>query len=120
MFHELREYHLKFAASPLFLEHYENLSLPVLEECGFDLVAAWLQDVGPDTASTFVWLVRWDDLNARTEALDRLRVHPGWSAIGAATKDLIRHVDTRILRNVSFSPPVKAARAAAAATTRGA
>lgn len=119
MFHELREYHLKFSAIALFLEHFENLGAPMLEECGFELVAAWLQDVGPDTAATFAWLVRWDDLNARTEALDRLRVHPGYPAFSAATKDLIRQVDTRILRNVSFSPPEKAARAAAAAT-RGA
>ena len=116
MFHELREYHLKFAASALFLEHYENLGLPVLEECGFDLVAAWLQDVGPDTASTFVWLIRWDDLNARTEALDRLRAHPGYPPFGEATKDLIRKIDTRILRNVSFSPAVKAAGAVLSAT----
>jgi hypothetical protein len=117
MFHELREYHLKFGSNALFLERIENLGVPLLKESGFDLVAAWLQDVGPDTASTFVWLVRWDDLNARTEALDRLRLHPGYAAFGAATKDLIRMVDTRILRNVSFSPAVKAAGAMDPATS---
>jgi hypothetical protein len=104
VFHELREYHLEFASVGRFLEHYEHLGLPMLRDCGFDLVGAWLQDIGPDTASTYVWLIQWENLDDRTAALEKLRMHPDYAQFGKLTGELVRTVDTRILRNLEFSP----------------
>lgn len=108
MFHELREYHLEFSSVGRFLEYYEKLGLPMLLESGFRLIGAWLQDIGPDTATTYVWLVQWDNLDDRTVALEKLREHPDFAKFGEATGKLVRKIDTRILRNVSFSPALSA------------
>jgi hypothetical protein len=39
-----------------------------------------------------------------TEALQKLRVNADYQAFGESIKGIIRRIDTRILRGVSFSP----------------
>jgi hypothetical protein len=103
MFHEFREYHLELPSVGTFLKHFETLGLPVMTACGFDVIGAWIQDIGPGTATTYVSLCRWEDLNARSETLDKLRVNEDYAAFGQAIKGIVREIDTRILRPVSFS-----------------
>jgi len=104
MFHELREYDLELAGVATFLQHFEESAIPALTACGFDMVGAWVMDIGPNTATTFVWLARWENLDARTAALQKTRESPDYLAFGAKVRGIVRKIDTRILRNVSFSP----------------
>ena len=108
MFHELREYDLELAGVATFLQHFEEIGLPALTACGFELVGAWVMDIGPNTATTFVWLARWENLDARTEALQKVRVSADYRAFGEAISGIVRKIDTRILRNVPFSPMLTA------------
>ena len=109
MFHELRQYDLELSGVATFLKNFEESGLPVMTACGFDLVGAWMQEIGPNTATTYVWLARWENLDARTEALQKVRVNADYQAFGESIKGIIRRIDTRILRNVSFSPLLSAA-----------
>jgi NIPSNAP len=104
MFHEVREYYLQFDAVATFLEAFEKLGLPAMRECGWRLEGAYLQDIGPRTGTTFVWLLAWVDLNERSDGLTAFRAHPDFPAFAAALNPLVTHIDTRILRDVSFSP----------------
>jgi hypothetical protein len=104
MFHELRQYDLELSGVRTFLENFEKSGLPVMTACGFELVGAWIEEIGPSTATRYVWLARWENLDQRTEALQKVRVDPDYAAFGESIKGIIRHIDTRILRNVSFSP----------------
>jgi NIPSNAP protein len=104
MFHELREYDLELSKVGTFLQLYEEFAIPALADCGFDMVGAWVQDIGPSTATTFVWLARWETLDARTAALQKTRESPDYLAFGEKVRGIVRRIDTRILRNVSFSP----------------
>jgi hypothetical protein len=104
MFHELREYDLELSGVATFLQHFEKLAIPELSACGFDMVGAWVQDIGPNTATTFVWLARWENLDDRTKALQKTRESADYRAFGEAVRGIVRKIDTRILRNVSFSP----------------
>jgi hypothetical protein len=104
MFHELREYDLELSGVATFLKNFEESGLPVMTACGFELVGAWIQDIGPNTATKYVWLAKWENLDARTEALQKLRVNADYQAFGESIKGIIRRIDTRILRSVSFSP----------------
>ncbi len=104
MFHELREYDLELSGVATFLQHFEAMALPELTACGFRMVGAWVQDIGPNTATTFVWLAQWDNLDARTEALQKTRESANYRAFGEAVRGIVRKIDTRILRNVPFSP----------------
>jgi hypothetical protein len=108
MFHELREYDLELSKVATFLQHYEELAIPALAACGWDMVGAWVQDIGPNTATTFVWLARWENLDARTAALQKTRESPDYLAFGEKVRGIVRKIDTRILRNVSFSPMLTA------------
>ena len=104
MFHELREYQLELSGMSTFLERFEKSGYPVMAACGFDMVGAWIQDIGPNSATTFVWLARWERLDLRSEALQRLRTNVEYQEFGESIKGLIHRIDTRILRNVPFSP----------------
>jgi hypothetical protein len=104
MFHELREYDLELSGVATFLKNFEESGLPIMTAAGFELVGAWITDIGPNTATKFVWLARWDNLDARTEALGKLRVDSDYHAFGESIRGIIRKIDTRILRSVSFSP----------------
>jgi NIPSNAP len=109
MFHELREYDLELPEVAAFLQHFEELAIPVLTACGFDMVGAWIQDIGPNTATTFVWLARWDSLDDRSAALQKTRESADYRVFGEAVRGKVRKIDTRILRNVPFSPLLAAA-----------
>jgi len=104
MFHELRQYDLELSRVGTFLQNFEESGLPAMSACGFELVGAWIEDIGPNTATRYVWLARWENLDKRTEALQKVRVNPDYIAFGESIKGIIRNIDTRILRNVSFSP----------------
>jgi hypothetical protein len=49
-------------------------------------------------------MLAWNDLNERADALAALRAHDDFSAFADALYPLLTHIDTRILRDVSFSP----------------
>jgi hypothetical protein len=104
MFHELREYQLELSGMATFLDRFEKSGYPVMAANGFDMVGAWIQDIGPNSATTFVWLARWERLDLRSEALQRLRTNAEYKEFGESIKGLIHRIDTRILRNVPFSP----------------
>ena len=104
MFHEVREYYLRFDAVSVFLEAFENLGLPAMRECGWRLEGAYMQDIGPRTGTTFVWMLAWNDINERNDGLTAFRAHPAFPAFAEALNPLMTHIDTRILRDVSFSP----------------
>jgi hypothetical protein len=76
----------------------------MLRESGFDLVAAWLLDIGEDSSTTFFWILRWADLNARAEAYGNLLSHEGWPAFAQVAQDVIVKMDNRIYQPLPFSP----------------
>ena len=47
---------------------------------------------------------RWENLDDRTKALQKTRESADYRAFGEAIRGIVRKIDTRILRNVSFSP----------------
>lgn len=104
MFYELRQYRLQFSGVGAFMEAFATIGGPMLEECGFEILGAWVPDSGPDTGTAFTWMVRWADLNARTQALEALRAHPSYPKFAELTKSLIKDIDSRILRPLPFSP----------------
>jgi hypothetical protein len=104
MFHELRQYDLDLAGVGTFLENFEKAGLPAMTRCGFEMAGAWVEDIGPETATRYIWLARWERLDARTDALQKVRIDPEYLAFGQSIKGIVRRIDTRILRNVSFSP----------------
>jgi hypothetical protein len=104
MFHELREYDLELSEVGTFVKKFEETGLPIMTKAGFEIAGAWMTDIGPNSATKFVWLARWDNLDARTEALGKLRVSEEYAAFGASIKGIIRRIDTRILRSLPFSP----------------
>ena len=104
MFHELRQYDLRLSGVAAFLESFEKFCLPALIRCGFQVAGAWLEEIGPETASRYVWMAQWEHLNARTEALEKVYVDPDFLTFVQQIQGIVRHIDTRILRNVSFSP----------------
>jgi hypothetical protein len=104
MFHELRQYDLELPRVGEFLENFEKTGLPAMTRCGFEMAGAWVEDIGPQTATRYIWLARWERLDDRTEALQKVRVDPEYLAFGQAIRGIVRQIDTRILRNVSFSP----------------
>jgi hypothetical protein len=48
-------------------------------------------------------MVRWPDLNARTQALEAVRSHPDYPKFAALTKSLVKDIDSRLLRPLPFS-----------------
>jgi hypothetical protein len=104
VFYEIREYYLRVNSFRPFTEVWSREALPMLQSAGFDLVAAWLPDIGEDSSTTFTWILRWPDLNARTDAYAKLRSHEGWPAFSETTRDLIVRISNRIYRPLPFSP----------------
>jgi hypothetical protein len=102
--HEVREYYIRFDAVPVFLRAFEELGLSAMRASGFKLEGAYLQEIGERTGTSFVWMLAWNDLNERADALAALRAHDDFSAFADALYPLLTHIDTRILRDVSFSP----------------
>jgi hypothetical protein len=101
--HEVREYYIRFDAVPEYLEAFEK-ALPAMRDSGFRLEGAWLQELGPRTGTTFVWMLGWKHLNERADALTAFRAHPDFPAFASVLNAILTHIDTRILRDVSFSP----------------
>ncbi|MGC0367372.1 hypothetical protein ABH922_005424 [Rhodococcus sp. 27YEA15] len=104
MLHEIREYYVRFDAVQEYLDVFERLGLPAMRSCGWRLEGAWLQEIGPRTGTTFVWMLAWKDLNERADGLTAFRAHADFASFAAALNPILTHIDTRILRDVSFSP----------------
>lgn len=103
MLHEIREYYIRFDAVPEYLDAFER-ALPAMKASGFRLEGAWLQELGPRTGTTFVWMLGWKHLNERADALTAFRAHADFPAFADVLNSILTHIDTRILRDVLFSP----------------
>jgi hypothetical protein len=103
VFYELRQYRLQFSGVGAFMEAFASTGRPILAECGFEILGAWVPESGPDTGTAFTWMVRWPDLNARTQALEAVRSHPDYPKFAALTKSLVKDIDSRLLRPLPFS-----------------
>ena len=100
MYFELREYQMAFTASADYLQSFRTVGRKIMHESGFDIVGAWTTEIGPDTNSTLVWMIRWDSLEHRTRAFEAFRAHPGYPAFIQENTGRVVGILTRILNPV--------------------
>ena len=104
MHYELRCYTTTPASAADFQAAFERDLLPVLEDCGFDLIGAWTVEIGDGGGADLVWLLRWQSLAARDTAFRNARSDPRNDAFRKANLGLLLSTSSQLLRPTSFSP----------------
>jgi hypothetical protein len=53
---------MKMGEMPAYLDLFEELALPHLEEAGFRILGAWVTSIGRGQRSDLRWLCQWENL----------------------------------------------------------
>ena len=104
MLYELRHYQTTLSAAAEFQANFGNDLLPVLQDCGFDLVGAWTVEIGDGSAADLMWMLRWSSLSDRDAAYQRVRSDPRNTTFREQNVPFLIATSTQILRPTPFSP----------------
>ena len=104
MLYELRHYKTTLAGATEFQTNFGQDLLPVLQECGFDLVGAWTVEIGDGDSADLLWMLRWPSLSERDAAYERVRSDPRNASFREENLPFLVATSTEILRPTQFSP----------------
>ena len=104
MLYELRRYKTTLAAASDFQNNFSHDLLPVLRECGFDLVGAWTIEIGDGSFADLLWMLRWGSLSERENAYERVRSDQRNTDFRTKNLPFLIATSTEILRPADFSP----------------
>jgi hypothetical protein len=104
--YELRHYRTTLATASEFQINFGRDLLPVLQDCGFDLVGAWTVEIGDGNAADLKWMLRWSSLDERDAAYERVRSDARNSGFRDANLPFLVATSSEILRPTPFSPLV--------------
>jgi hypothetical protein len=102
--YELRHYKTTLAAATEFQANFGQVLLPVLKDCGFDLVGAWTVEIGDGNSADLLWMLRWSSLGKRDTAYERVRLDPRNTDFREENLPFLIATSTEILRPTDFSP----------------
>jgi hypothetical protein len=102
--YELRHYKTTLAAATEFQANFGLDLLPVLQDCGFDLVGAWTVEIGDGSSADLLWMLRWTNLSDRDAAYERVRSDPRNTDFREKNLPFLIATSTEILRPTDFSP----------------
>ena len=99
---EMRSYDLINGRLNAFLAFYEANGLPIQKRILGGLICFLVTEIGPLNQVVHLW--RYADLQDRERRRQKLAEDPDWPVYLAKVPDYVDRMDTRILRNASFSP----------------
>lgn len=102
--YELRRYTTTPILAREFQAAFARELLPVLVECGFDLVGAWTVEVGEGVGADLLWLLRWDSLADREAAFAAVRSDPRNQRFREKNLKALMSASSQLLRPTEFSP----------------
>lgn len=102
--YELRHYKTTLAAATEFQANFGQDLLPVLKDCGFDLVGAWTVEIGDGNSADLLWMLRWSSLGERDTAYEKVRSDPRNIDFREENLPFLIATSTEILRPTKFSP----------------
>ena len=105
MIHQLRIYEIYETNKDTFHARFRDHAARIMERCGFDIVAMW--EAEGESRTEFVYLLRWPDEQAKTEAWASFMADQEWADIKRSTRDrgsLVGQIADRVLTLVDYSP----------------
>lgn len=106
MIYELRIYSCFGGRLPALHKRFQNHTVKLFEKHGIKNIGYWTHEVGP-SRNQLVYLVAYQDLNARAQAWKNFRADPEWiKAAAESEKDglIVEDVENRILAPTPYSP----------------
>jgi len=104
--YELRIYSCFGGRLPALHKRFQNHTVKLFEKHGIKNIGYWTHEVGP-SRNQLVYLVAYQDLNARAQAWKNFRADPEWiKAAAESEKDglIVEDVENRILAPTPYSP----------------
>lgn len=99
MIHQLRIYEIFEANKAAFHARFRDHAARIMRRHGFDIAAMW--EAQTATRTEFVYLLRWPDEQAKTDAWAAFMADQEWSDIKQATRvhgALVGSIEDRVLR----------------------
>jgi heme-degrading monooxygenase HmoA len=105
MIHQLRIYEIFESNKDAFHARFRDHAAPIMKRYGFDIVAMW--EAKRPERTEFVYLLRWPDEQAKTQAWAAFMADQEWDDIKKATRDrgsLVGQIEDRTLVITDYSP----------------
>jgi heme-degrading monooxygenase HmoA len=105
MIHQLRIYEFFEANEDAFHARFRDHAARIMKRYGFDIVAMW--EAEGESRTEFVYLLRWSDEQAKTEAWTAFMADQEWAGIKRSTRDrgsLVGLIEDRVLVLTGYSP----------------
>ena len=104
MIYELREYVSHDHTQQQVHDRFRDATLPLFDKHGLDVVGFWADQ---DDPRRIVYLLRFDDLVAKTQAWQSFQQDPDWKQAKAASEahgPIVASMSSRTLQPVSYWP----------------
>jgi heme-degrading monooxygenase HmoA len=108
MIHQLRIYEIFGTNKDAFHARFRDHAARIMKRYGFDIVAMW--EGKTEERTEFVYLLRWPDERAKTDAWGSFMADQEWDEIKKATRDrgsLVGRIEDRVLVMTDYSPPFR-------------
>jgi heme-degrading monooxygenase HmoA len=105
MIHQLRIYEIFEANKDLFHARFRDHAARIMKRHGFQILAMW--EAKTEGRTEFVYLLRWPDEQAKTQAWKAFMADQEWEEIKRATRDrgpLVGAIEDRLLVATDYSP----------------
>jgi heme-degrading monooxygenase HmoA len=105
MIHQLRIYEIFEHNKAAFHARFRDHAARIMNRHGFQIVAMW--EARAEKRTEFVYLLRWPDEQAKTEAWAAFMADQEWDEIKRATRkhgSLVSAIEDRLLVLTDYSP----------------
>ena len=105
MIHQLRVYEIFEANKEFFHARFRDHAARIMKRHGFQILAMW--EAKTEGRTEFVYLLRWPDEQAKTNAWQAFMADQEWEEIKRATRDhgpLVGAIEDRLLVLTDYSP----------------
>ncbi len=107
MIYELRTYWAAEGKHDAIIERFRSLTMGIFERMGMQVVGFWTPDPVTEENGDLVYLMAFENLEAKEQAWETFRADPEWVAGFAASRvngPLVVKVQSTILIATDFSP----------------